>query len=221
MDLVKRIIPAIILLGLSAGCSHWHQPDMEAEEFPLFTGAVHIYKQEGELSKIDSVVVTTIGTTRHDDLTLHIDSFAFFEADSFSFSRKEYYALTGSHLYYYGNSASGYEKEPIPLIKFDLYEGKTWEDPRWEDNGNDSVEVQVPEWECVSYDTLWLAEGRYRAFCVEAPQMSGSQTTRYWYAPAVGLIKYYDGEALGTATSRELLAYYPTGIPDAATGGEE
>ena len=194
--IVRSIVIGFILAAIA--CMPWTHPQMEAEDYPMKVGAVHIYRLEGH-PQGDSMVVETIGTRRYDNRTIYIDSVAYFKNDSLSYSKEDYYALTDKYLYYYGNSATGYLKEPIPRLDFPLYEGKTWhEDP------SDTLST---EWECISYDTLWLEPGRYRTFRVQ-PHISGNITS-YWYAPDVGLVKLGQSDQSGTSWTQELLGYYP------------
>jgi len=210
IGLMKRTAFALVGLWAALACQGWRGPEMKAEEFPLKTGAVHIYLLKN-FEAGDSMVVTTIGTTRRDKLTVHIDSVAYFENDSLKSAIKTYYALTGSHLYYYGDEAVGFLSDPIPLVEFPLYEGRMWyEDP------DDTL---GPYRECIDYDTVWLEPGRYGAFCVEYSSSSGGTITRYWYASGTGLVKFGQSVPSGPSLSQELVAYYPSGIPEDTTAG--
>lgn len=209
---MKKIVFGLLVLLLVGGCSSWRGPEMEAEEYPLKTGAVHIYRLGG-FSDGDSMVATTIGTRRHDDRTIYVDSVAFFEADSLKRTTEEYYYLSSGALYYYGDKSVGYLDEPIPMIRFTLYEGKTWY--------LDPDDTLGSYYECIDYDTLLLEPGRYRTFCVGHYNTEASGTIRYWYAPDVGLVKYGRSIASGESCNKEILAYYSGGIPEDTTGEEQ
>ncbi len=200
MKLMKKLLTVLFMLVALACSPPWEHPRLDAEDYPMKVGAVHVYRLEGH-PQGDSLVVTTVGTEIYDHRTIYIDSTAYFKKDTFQFSREEYSSLTEYYLYYYGNSAVGYLKEPIRRIDFPLYEGKTWLD--------DPSDTLSPEWECVDYDTLWLESGRYRTFCVQPP--SSGSITSYWYAPGVGLVKLGQSDLAGTSWTQELLAYYPEG----------
>ncbi|MBN2380526.1 hypothetical protein JXM67_12065 [candidate division WOR-3 bacterium] len=208
---MKKITAAFLVL-LVLGCSGWRGPEMEAEEYPLKTGTVHIYQLKG-FSSGDSMVSTVIGTRRHSssDRTLYVDSIAYFADDSFNYSIEEYYYLSGNHLYYYGEEGS-YLTEPIPLIAFPLYEGRFWY--------LDDEDTLGEYYECIEYDTIFLEPGRYRTFCIEHSNTGSSGLVRYWYAPDVGLVKFSHSIPHGESQFKELLAYYPGGIPEDTTGDE-
>jgi len=199
---MKKIVIALSLI-LMIACTAWHGPEMEAEEFPLKTGAVHVYKLDG-FSDGDSMVVTTIGTRRHDDRTIYVDSVAYFEGDSLSRVTEEYHYLSGHGYYYYGDKSIGYLDEPVPMIRFPLYDGKTWY--------LDSDDTLGPYYTCTDYDTLWLEPGRYRVFCVQHNDDAVSGTIKYWYAPDVGLVKYGRSIPYGDSYSKEILDYLPGGF---------
>ncbi|MBD3284942.1 hypothetical protein GF359_01090 [candidate division WOR-3 bacterium] len=205
---MKKVALALFGVTLLA-CTSWRGPQMEAEEFPLKTGAVHIYKLDG-FSDGDSMVVTTIGTRRHDDRTIYVDSVAYFNGDSLSRTTEEYHYLSNHGYYYYGDKSVGYLDDPVPMIKFSLYENRMWY--------LDPEDTLGAYYECTDYDTLWLEPGRYRAFCVQHNDDAVSGVVRYWYAPDVGLVKYGRSVPYGDSYAKEILDYLPGGIPDDTTG---
>jgi len=208
--MTKSKVGFVVLLML-AGCTAWHGPQMDAEDYPMKVGAVHIYTLGG-FSDGDSMVETTLGTRRHDDRTIYVDSIAYFENGALNRTTEEYYYLSGYALYYYGEKSVGYLDEPIPMIEFTLYEGRSW--------FLDADDTLGSYYECIEYDTLWLGPeaSRYRAFCIGHYNSEASGTIRYWYAPEVGLVKYGRSIPSGDSYSKEILEYYPAGIPEDTSG---
>lgn len=212
----KLVLIVSILLALS--CAAWRGPKMDSEDFPMRIGAVHIYRLQG-YSQGDSMIVTTLDKGLRDGKTIYRDSIAYFIGDSLNYSTKAYYELTDNYFYYRGDEAIGYIKyDPIKLIAFPLYEGRMWyEDP--DDTLGDY-------WECVDYDDVWIDDqwidsAHYEAFCVQPSNTGDGGISRYWYAADVGLVKFGKSEVSGTSIAQELLAYYPDGLPEDTTGGEE
>ncbi len=209
MDAIKKVVSAAIIAFIGLSCSHWVvSNNLKSDEFPMRVGAVHIYSLKG-FTEGDSMVVTTVGTRRYHDHTIYIDSIAYFKDDSLKYSSEAYYAITSGYLYYYGDNAIGYLKDPIKLIDFPLYDGKSWFE--------DSEDTLGASWECVDYDTLWLKQGRYRAFCVQPSKNGDAAITRYWYAPNVGLVKFGKSSLSGPSRNQEICAFYPNGIPKDTT----
>lgn len=207
MRYMKKFLDLAALLIVIAGsaCMPWDENDLDSEEYPMHVGAVHIYRLEG-FTQGDSMVITTVGTRRHDDHTIYVDSVAYFTDDTLNYSTETYYAITSSYLYYYGDEAIGLLDDPERIIDFPLYEGKLWYYEPGDTTG--------PYRECVGIDTLWLEPGRYRAFCVEpSTSATGGKIVRYWYAPDVGLVKHGESDLTGNSKNMEILGYYPTGIP--------
>lgn len=209
---MKKLVLIVSIL-LVLGCASWRGPTMDSEDFPMRVGAVHIYHLQG-YSQGDSMVVTTLDKGLRDGRTIYRDSIAYFIGDSLNYSTKAYYELTDHYFYYRGDEAIGYIKDdPIKLIAFPLYEGRMWyEDP--DDTLGDY-------WECVDYDDVWIDSAYYEAFCVQPSNPSEGGISRYWYAVGVGLVKFGNSDLSGANSSKELLAYYPDGLPEDTTGGED
>jgi len=209
---MKKLILMVFVLAV-IGCTSWRGPAMKSEDFPMDVGAVHIYRLQG-YSQGDSMVVTTTEKGSKDGKTIYIDSIAYFIGDSLNYSIEAYYELTSNYFYYRGDDAIGYIKhDPVKLIAFSLYEGKMWY--------VDSDDTLGDYWECVDYDDVWIDSTHYDAFCVQPFNPAEGGISRYWYASGVGLVKFGNSDLSGVSNSKELLAYYPDGIPEDTTGGEE
>ena len=209
---MKKLVFIVFALAV-ASCASWRGPTMDSEDFPMRVGAVHIYRMQG-YSQGDSMVVTTMDKGLRDGKTIYRDSIAYFIGDLLNYSTKVYYELTDNYFYYRGDETIGYlEDAPVPLIDFPLYEGKIWYE--------DSEDTLGKYWECVDYDDLWIDLVHYEAFCVQPSNTGDGGIARYWYAKDVGLVKYGKSDLSGVSITQELVAYYPDGLPEDTTGGDQ